>query len=75
MTETLTIEEINQRYPDEWVLMGDPETDEEQRLLRGQVLCHSKDRQQVYDEAQRTTCTHIATHFTGTVPDDMVRVL
>ena len=75
MSEELTIDEINRLYPDEWVLIGDPETDGEQKRLCGQVLCHSKDRHQVYDEAQRTTCSHIATHFTGTVPDDMVRVL
>ena len=47
MTEVLTIGEIEARFPSEWVLIGDPETDERQRLLSGAVLFHSPGRDEV----------------------------
>lgn len=75
MKNALTIDEIDRQFPDEWVLIGDPEKDESGRVVRGQVLCHSSDRDIVYDEAVQTPYTRIATHFTGKVPHDMVRIL
>jgi len=74
VSEVLTIDEINRRYPDEWVLIGDPEKDVSGRLVRGEVLCHSPDRDIVYDEAVRTPHTRIATHFSGDVPYNCVRI-
>jgi hypothetical protein len=43
----LTVEQIEARFPSEWVLIGDPRTDESQRLLAGTVLFHSPDRDEV----------------------------
>lgn len=51
MTEILTITEINERYPDEWVLIGEPETDESLEVLRGKVLYHGKSRDEMYQAA------------------------
>jgi hypothetical protein len=76
MTETLTIEEINQRYPDEWVLIGEPETDETLEVLRGKVLYHGKDRDEMYQAAKDLPSPkYFATHFTGEFPADMVIIL
>jgi hypothetical protein len=47
MGEVLTIEEIYARYPDEWVLIDQPELDDYKRVRRGQVLFHSPDRDAV----------------------------
>jgi len=74
VSEVLTIDEINRRYPDEWVLIGDPEKDVSGRLVRGEVLCNSPDRDVVYEEAVRTRHTLIATHFSGDVPYNCVRI-
>ena len=52
MDEILTIEEINQCYPDQWVLIGDPETDESLEVLRGKVLYHGKSREEMYKAAK-----------------------
>jgi hypothetical protein len=73
--DILTIEDIDARYQDEWVLIGNPEVDEAGRVIRGEVLHHSPDRDEIYREAQRTERTHIATHFAGELPHDMVRIL
>lgn len=51
IAEVLTINEINERFPDEWVLIGDPETDESLEVVRGKVLCHSKSRNEVNQAA------------------------
>ena len=45
----MTIEEIESQFDGEWVLIGDPETNEALEVMRGKVLCHSVDRDVVYD--------------------------
>ena len=77
MSEALTIEEINQRYPDECVLIGDPETDESLEVLSGTVLYHGTDRQEMYQAAKALPSPkRIATHYTGELFDpDTVYVL
>ena len=43
----LSISEIRQNYPDEWILLGSPEIDEEnQAILSGIVLYHSPDKRE-----------------------------
>jgi len=75
MGELLTTEEIEDRFAPEWVLIGEPQTDDEQRLLRGRVLFHSPDRDEVYRKAQELKLDRIAVRFLGTWPDDMALVL
>ena len=40
--ERLTIQEIEQKYPDEWLLVVDCEISENTELLSGRVAVHSK---------------------------------
>ena len=42
-----SIEEIKASYPDEWILLGDPETDEYDRTIAGVVLYHSPDKREL----------------------------
>ena len=51
MEETLSIQEIETRFPSEWVLIVDPVTNESLEVLRGKVAWHSKDRDEVYQKA------------------------
>lgn len=46
MNELLKIDEIKKLYPDEWVLLGNPEI-AETKVLSGIVLYHSKDKKEV----------------------------
>ena len=41
-----TFEQIKSMYPDEWVLLGDPQM-ENTKILGGVVLFHSKDKKEV----------------------------
>lgn len=73
MNETLTIDEINSRYPDQWVLIGDPEMDESLEVLRGKVLYHGDSRDEMVEVARNLPSPkHFATHYTGELlPEDM----
>lgn len=42
--EILTMDEIKKRFESEWVLVADPELDEDFNVLKGRVICHHKDR-------------------------------
>lgn len=48
MTEKLTWEEIKKRYPDEYVVLIDPEVDETDTVLAGTVVDHGKDKHEMY---------------------------
>jgi hypothetical protein len=74
MGEVLTVEEIEARYAPYWVLIGDPETDGEQRLLRGRVLFTSTDSDEIYRKAAELNLGRIAVRYLGTWPDDMALV-
>jgi len=75
MDDILTIEEINARFADEWVLLVDFETDEQDRLRRGRVACHSTDRDVMYRRAIELKAPRMASHFTGKRKPGMVYLL
>jgi hypothetical protein len=75
MTEILTIEQIEARYAPEWVLVGDPTTDEYQALRSGRVLFHSMDRDEVTLKVREYPPGRYALWYLGTFPDDMALVL
>lgn len=75
MDEILSIDEIKARFAPDWVLIGDPQTDEAQRLRGGRVLFHSPDREEVYRRAIELRPGHFAFRYLGEVPEDMAFVL
>jgi hypothetical protein len=75
MAEILNIDEIKSRYDGEWVLIGDPVADESLTVVRGSVLRHSKDRDEVYRKARELKPLHSAILFFGHLPKDAAIVL
>jgi hypothetical protein len=75
MAEVLSIDEIKSRYDGEWVLIGDPVTDEFLSVIRGNVLSHSKDRDEVYRKGRELKPAHSAILFFGHLPKDTAIVL
>jgi len=48
MNNRSNIEDIKRDYPDEWVLIGDPEMNESrQKILSGVVVYHSPDKREL----------------------------
>jgi hypothetical protein len=75
MDETLTIEQIEARFAPEWVLIGEPQTDESDRLKAGKVLFHSPDQDEVCRKAADYPPGRYALRFLGTIPEDLVLIL
>lgn len=75
MDKEMTIEEIESQFDSEWVLIEDPRTDEALNVLGGKVLCHSKDRDEVYRKAVSLRPKRSAVVYTGEIPEDTAVVL
>ena len=75
MPENLTIQEIEARFDSEWILVENPETNEQLEVQRGLVVHHSKDRDEVYRKAIELRPKRFAVLYTGTLPEDAAVVL
>jgi hypothetical protein len=75
MSDMLTMTEIENQFIAEWVLIEDPQTNDALEVESGRVICHSKDRDEVYREAVRLRPKRFAMLFTGTMPKDTAIVL
>jgi hypothetical protein len=66
-----SIEVIKSTYPDEWILLGDPEMNEqEQAYLSGVVLYHSPDKRELSyrDKPLLKKYSNIALYFNRVTP-------
>ena len=72
--ERLTIQEIERKYPDEWLLIVDCEISENTELLSGVVAAHSKSREDIHD-ALVDYNGQVAIHSTREIPEDVEYIL
>ena len=75
MEEILTIAQIEAQFDSEWILIGDPQTNEALEVQSGKVLWHSKDREEVYRKAVELRPRRSAMLYTGKMPKDTAVVL
>ena len=75
MDDVLTADEITARFAPDWVLIGEPQTDENLVLLAGKVLFHGPDRDEVYNKARELRPGRFAVHYLGPWPENMALVL
>ena len=75
MDKTLTIKEIESQFDSEWVLLEDPQTNEDLEVQSGKVLYHSKDRDEFDRKALEFHPRRFAVLFTGQPSDEMEFVL
>lgn len=75
MSEILTLAEIHDRFPSEWILVADPELDDQLEIIRGRVVAHSKDRDEVDLEAVRRKLKASAFLYTGEIPEGTAVIL
>lgn len=71
MAKFLSMAEIEERFQSEWVLLEDPETTPMLEILRGKVVCHSKDRSEVYRTAMKLRPKSSAIFYAGPLPEDV----
>jgi len=74
--EILTAAEIRDRYPREWVLIADTESDDLWNVIRGEVLAHSPEREEI-DQAltKFQDIRSISIEFIGPIPDEYSVIL
>jgi hypothetical protein len=75
MERVMTISEIESEFDSEWVLVDEPETNEQLEVLKGKVIHHSKDRDEVYRKAVSLRPKRSAILYTGSIPEGTVVVL
>ena len=75
MATEMTLEEMESEFDSEWVLVGEPVTDEALNVVQGKVLHHSKDRDEVYRKAVSLRPKRSAIVYTGRIPEGTAVVL
>ena len=75
MIKTLPITRIRSKYRNQWVLVGNSKLNKDLEVVSGDVIWHSKDRDEVYDKALELRPKHPALLYTGKLPKDMVIIL
>jgi len=75
MGERLSFEDIVRRYPNEYVLLNEPESDSQHRVISGEMLDHHPDRRVVADAARRLKPLRCAFFYTGKPPTNVVIAL
>ena len=66
--QEMTIGEMESAFDSEWVLVGDPVTDEGHNVVQGKVLHHSKDRDEVYRKGLELRPKRLAFLYLGRLP-------
>ena len=67
--EEVTIEEIKEKYRNQWVLVEVLEEDELQRPVKVKLITHSKTRDEIY-EALREYKGYTYHFYTGRIPKE-----
>jgi hypothetical protein len=67
----MTQAEIEAEYENEWVLVEDPEFDANDIFVRGKILWHSKDRDEVYRKDLELRPRSAAYLYTGPPPENI----
>jgi hypothetical protein len=73
-TTILTFEQMKERYPDEWLLIGFTALDEHLNVITGEVIAHSKERDEIYAALDRCQDRSFAIEHTGS-PDPNISYL
>lgn len=75
MGEILTLSEMRDRYPDEWLLIAYEELDDDLVVVRGEVVAHSLDRDEVYRQLGNFKGQSLAIEYFGEVSEDVAFAL
>jgi hypothetical protein len=82
----LAIDRMHDRYPNQWLLVANTKTDENLELLKGEVIAHSTDCDQIYTASpvpggvanareRKTRTGNLSIEYTGIIPDNFAFIL
>lgn len=75
MPEIITLEEMQHRYDGEWLLIAPKEMNEELQVVKGEVLIHSPNRDEVYKALESLEEQPLAIEYMGQLPQDTGLIL
>lgn len=67
------ISKVKKRYPKEWLLLTNVTADELTQPVKGKLVAHSKNRDEIYARLKRVR-GKIAIEYAGDIPKDLVVV-
>jgi len=67
--KTLTMEEIVQQHPNQWVLIEYSELDEDLNIVRGEVVETAATKDEIYQKLLTAQVTRFAIEYTGVLPE------
>ena len=68
------ISKIKRRYPKEWLLLTNVVADKLTRPIKGRLVAHSKNRDDIYDHLTHIRAGSVCIEYTGKIPKDLVVV-
>jgi len=73
----LSIQDVNKKFDGEWVFLINCTADEDGNLITGEVVIHSKSRDEVFREMQkyRTVDTLSSIRYVGKLPEGVEVIL
>ena len=72
MGKVMSVKEIEAEFPNQWVILNNPEVSESLEVLGGEILCHGPDRDEVFRQAIELRPSSTAILYTGPIPDNLV---
>jgi hypothetical protein len=73
--EILTWEEITQKFYGEWLLIVQAELDDTLGIIRGQVIAHSPNQDEIYNSLHLRQGRDASIEYVGGVPKDLAFIL
>lgn len=67
----MTLREIHQRYPDEWVIIEFTELDDDLKVREGDVIAHSPSKDEIDKILMGSHQEKLALEFTGQWDDEV----
>ena len=67
--------DIKKNFENQWVLIEVKNVDESFNVLEGEVLAHSKDKDEIYQELLKIRPKEFSIEYTGEVPEDLAVVM
>lgn len=67
--------EIIKRFKDEWVLIDVKKVDKDFTIQEGDVIAHSKSKEEIYNKLLKIKLKNFSIEYTGKIPEDLAVVL
>jgi hypothetical protein len=75
MGKVLSLEEMQQRYDGEWLLIIHAAVDKNSEILSGEILAHSRNVDEIYEALALAQGVEASIEYMGQVPADFAAIL